>query len=435
MSETSFRIEGGHSLYGEVTAQHAKNAVLPMIAAALIPEQGETILHEVPNLKDIHQAFDALRHIGAKVTYDPATRIAQINAEQLNTGILPAEITTRFRGSVLLLAPLLLRLGYVELPGSGGCNIGLRKIDYHHRGFARLGAKVIYHEDGTTVIKQESKGLTGTLIYLDFPSHTGTENLMMGASIAQGYTIIENASVEPEVLDFGNYLNQMGAKIEGLGTHTLYIEGVKKLQPIEYTPMPDRLDTGTFLMAVSIAGGDVIINNCRPDHLRLLNAKLEQMGIEIQVLDHATLRIKRDLNKTLNPINITTHPYPGFPTDLQPCMAALSTKTKGISYIRETIFENRYDFTDGLISMGADILISQSDVCVITGVKQLRGAHVKAESIRAGAAVLIASLGANGTTIIDNIYQIDRGHEYIEDRLNALGADITRIEKIPSPSY
>ena len=259
---------------------------------------------------------------------------------------------------------------------------------------------------------------------------------MLAASLAEGQTIIENASVEPEVLDYGNFLIEMGADIQGLGTHTLIINGVQKLKPVEYTPMPDRLVAGTIMMATAITGGDVTIHDVEPTHLRIVTAKLEQMGVKIDI-DGKSIRVRRPLDHPLNPINIQTHPYPGFPTDLQPCIAVLSTITTGTSYIRERIFENRYDYVDALIKMGADILISQSDVCVIHGVKKLKPAHIKAESIRAGAAVLIATLGAEGESIIENIYQIDRGHEHIEALLQQLGADVTRIntESAPEPIW
>ena len=427
MSKSAFRVVGGQPLTGEVSIQRAKNAILPMIAASLTVEKGETVLHGVPNIEDVKRAFELLRSVGAVVNHNEETKTASIDATNLTTGILPDELTSRFRGSVLFLAPLQIRLGYVELPKSGGCDIGTRKIDFHHRGFARLGADVQYFEDGSTVIELPDKRFKGTLLYLDTPSHTGTENLMMGASLAEGQTIIENASVEPEVLDFGNFLNQMGADIQGLGTHTLIINGVEKLNAIEYTPMPDRLVAGTFMMATAITGGDVILNDVEPTHLRIVIAKLEQMGVQIDVIDNS-IRVRCDLNQPLNPINIQTHPYPGFPTDLQPCIAVLSTLTNGTSYIRERIFENRYDYVEALLKMGADILISQNDVCVIQGVKQLKSARINAESCRAGAAVLIASLGANGESIIDNIYQIDRGYEDVEVLLNQLGANVTRIE-------
>ncbi len=427
MNTSALRVVGGHALQGEIRVQRAKNAILAMIAASLVVESGETVLHGVPDIQDVDRAFELLRAVGAAVNYDKVTKIASIDAANVSTGILPDELASRFRGSVLFLAPLQIRLGYVELPGSGGCDIGTRKIDFHHRGFARLGARVQYFDDGRTVIDLENRRFKGTLLYLDFPSHTGTENLMLAAALADGQTIIENASVEPEVLDFGNFLIEMGADIRGLGTHTLMINGVRKLQPVEYSPMPDRLAAGTMMMAAAITGGDVTIHDVEPGHLRIVSAKLEQMGVDIDVQGQS-IRVRRPVSRAMNPINILTHPYPGFPTDLQPCIAVLSTLARGTSYIRERIFENRYDYVAALLQMGADVLISQSDVCIIQGIDKLKPARITAESIRAGAAALIAALAAEGESIIENVYQIDRGYEHIEDLLRQLGADVTRIE-------
>ena len=433
MMNTAFRVEGARPLYGEIQAQRSKNAVLPMIAAALMPESGQTVLHGVPNIADVELALELARWVGATVDHDRENHTVVIDASTLNTATLPPDLSQKMRGSILFLAPLMLRLGYVELPGSGGCDIGTRKIDFHHRGFARLGADVRYDKDGTTLIRAKDRKLRGTLLYLDMPSHTGTENLMMGAALAEGETIIENASVEPEVVDFGNFLLKMGAKIEGLGTHTLIIQGVKQLNAVEYKPMPDRLVIGALTMATAIVGGDITMQGAEPRHLRLVNAKLEQMGVQISTTPD-TIRVRRDPDKPLNPINITTHPYPGFPTDLQPCIAALATVSVGKSYIRERIFENRYDFVDGLIKMGADAIISQNDVCIINGVTGLVGTRVRAASIRAGAALLLGSIAAEGETIIENGYQIDRGHEAIEDQLTSLGAVVERIETTLAPA-
>ena len=426
MAETALRVIGGKPLYGDIQVQRAKNAILAMIAASIVIHQGETILREVPDIKDVERAFELLRAVGARVEHDKLTRTVRIDATNITSGILPEEITSKFRGSVLFLAPLQIRLGYVELPGSGGCDIGTRKIDFHHRGFARLGANVQYFEDGRTTIDLGGRRFRGTMLYLDYPSHTGTENLMLAAALALGQTILENASVEPEVVDFGNFLNAMGADIRGLGTNTLFINGVDRLHAIEYTPMPDRLVTGTMMMAAAITGGDVTIHDVEPSHLRIVIAKLEQMGVDI-VVNGESIRVRRSRYQRLNPINVQTHPYPGFPTDLQPCMAALSTLADGTSYIRERIFENRYDYVDALLQMGADILISQSDVCIINGVRELRPARISADNIRSGATVLLASLATDGESIIDNVYQIDRGYESIEDQLAQLGAEVSRI--------
>ena len=436
MNTSALRVVGGRALRGEIRIQRAKNAILAMIAASLAVESGETVLHGVPDIEDVDRAFELLRVVGARVDYDKVTKTVRIDAADVSTGVLPDELASRFRGSVLFLAPLQIRLGYVELPGSGGCDIGTRKIDFHHRGFARLGARVQYFEDGRTVIDLADGRFKGTLLYLDFPSHTGTENLMLAAALADGQTIIENASVEPEVLDFGHFLTAMGADIHGLGTHTLTINGVRKLQPIAYSPMPDRLVAGTMMMAAAITAGDVTIHDVEPSHLRIVTAKLEQMGVDIDAAGQS-IRVRRPAGREMNPINILTHPYPGFPTDLQPCIAVLSTLASGTSYIRERIFENRYDYVDALLQMGADVLISQSDVCIIQGLDQLKPARIKAESIRAGAAALIAALAAEGESIIENVYQIDRGYEHIEVLLRQLGADVTRIETewMPQPVW
>ena len=430
MNGSALRVVGGRPLYGEIRVQRAKNAILAMIAAALVVEEGETVLHGVPDIEDVDRAFELLGAVGARVAYDKAAKTARIDAAELSSSVLPDNLASRFRGSVLFLAPLQIRLGRVELPGSGGCDIGTRSIDFHHRGFARLGARVQYFEDGRTVIDLADGRFKGAMLYLDLPSHTGTENLMLAAALAEGQTLIENASVEPEVLDFGRFLLQMGADIQGLGTHTLTINGVRRLRPIAYRPMPDRLAAGTMMMAAAITGGDAVIHGVEPDHLRIVTAKLEQMGVDIDVADES-IRVRRPVGRALNPINIMTHPYPGFPTDLQPCIAVLSTLASGTSYIRERIFENRYDYVDALLQMGADVLISQSDVCIIQGIDQLKPARIKAESIRAGAAILIAALAVDGESIIDNVYQIDRGYERIEDLLRQLGADVTRVETEP----
>ena len=436
VTATALRVRGGHSLYGEIEVQRAKNAILAMLAASIVVEEGETVLHDVPDIEDVERALELLRAVGASVQHDKLTKTVRIDASGVNNGVLPEDIAGRFRGSVLFLAPLQIRLGYVELPGSGGCDIGTRKIDFHHRGFARLGADVQYFDDGRTTIELDGRRFRGALLYLDLPSHTGTENLMLAAALAEGQTILENASVEPEVVDFGNFLNKMGADIHGLGANTLFINGVRKLNAVEYTPMPDRLVAGTMMMACAITGGDVTIRNAEPSHLRILSAKLEQMGVEI-TCGKASIRVRRASQRLLNPINIQTHPYPGFPTDLQPCMAALSSLSNGTSYIRERIFDNRYDYVDGLLQMGADILISQNDVCIIQGVERIKPARISADNIRSGATVLLAALAAEGESVIDNVYQIDRGYEAIDELLSVLGADVTRIQTrlMPQPVW
>ncbi|MCY3917549.1 MAG: UDP-N-acetylglucosamine 1-carboxyvinyltransferase [Chloroflexi bacterium] len=432
MVESALRVHGGKPLHGEIQVQRAKNSILAMIAASIVVEQGETILHDVPEIEDVQRAFELLRAVGARVRHDTASKNVRIDASNIFSGLLPEEIASQFRGSVLFLAPLQVRMGYVELPGSGGCDIGTRKIDFHHRGFARLGANVQYFEDGRTIIDLDGRRFRGASLYLDLPSHTGTENLMLAAALADGQTVLENASIEPEVLDFGNFLNAMGADIRGLGGNTLVINGVSRLHAIEYTPMPDRLVAGTVMIAAAITGGDVTIHNVEPAHLRIVIAKLEQMGVDISV-DGKSIRVRRSRHLALDPINIQTHFYPGFPTDLQPCIAALSTLADGTSYIRERIFDNRYGYVDALLQMGADILISQSDVCIIHGVSRLRPARIAADNIRSGATVLLAALATEGESLIENVYQIDRGYEAIEAQLTQLGADVVRVQSEFSP--
>ncbi len=425
MTATVLRVYGGQPLQGQLTVQRAKNAILAMIAASIVVEEGETVLRQVPDIEDVERAFELLRVVGARVEHDKLSKTARIDASNINSGVLPDDIAGRFRGSVLFLAPLQIRLGYVELPGTGGCDIGTRKIDFHHRGFARLGADVQYFDDGSTVIELEGRRFQGTLLYLDLPSHTGTENLMLAAALAEGQTILENASVEPEVQDFGNFLNQMGADIRGLGTNTLFINGVQRLHATDYTPMPDRLATGTIMMAAAITGGDVTIHDAEPAHLRIVCAKLEQMGVGISN-EGKSIRVQGPRHR-FNPINIQTYPYPGFPTDLQPCIAALSCLADGASYIRERVFDNRYGYVDALLQMGADILITQSDVCIIQGVERLKPARIAADNIRSGATALLAALAAEGESTIENVYQIDRGYEFIDQSLSQLGANISRI--------
>ncbi len=432
MTKAALRVVGGRPLRGQIHVQRAKNAILAMIAAAIVVEDGETVLHDVPDIEDVERAFELLRAVGAKVDHDKLSKTVRIDATNVSSGLLPADVAEKFRGSVLFLAPLQIRLGYVELPGSGGCDIGTRNIDFHHRGFARLGADVQHFDDGRTVIELDRGRFHGASLYLDLPSHTGTENLMLAAALAHGETVLENASVEPEVVDFGHYLNAMGASIGGLGTKTLFIKGVEKLRAIEYTPIPDRLVAGTMMMAAAITGGDVTIRDVEPAHLRIVIAKLEQMGAELMI-DGKSIRVRRTPYARLNPINIETHPYPGFPTDLQPCMAALSALADGTSYIRERVFDNRYDYVEALLQMGADILISQNDVCIIKGVAALKPARLVADNIRSGATVLLAALATDGESVIENAYQIDRGYEAIEDQLSLLGADVTRVNTAPSP--
>ncbi len=415
-----FEIEGGHELSGSVFIQGSKNAILPMIAAALIPKDGYTVIRNVPPLNDIRVALEIARSVGADVRFYEEEQTVAINASELSNSLLPAELTGLLRASILFIPPLLLRMGHMRLPSVGGCPIGNRKLDYHYRGFARLGAWVSDAEG----FELRAERLAGTELYLDFPSHTGTENLMMAACLSQGETIIENTACDPEVVDFGNFLNKMGARIEGLGTGRLRIIGVDSLHSVDYTPMPDRLDTGAFIMAAGITGGNITLVRSELSHLLLLKEKLEQMGIEI-VQEGSLLHVRG--NDSLKPINLITCPYPGLATDFQPGVMVLACLADGTSYVRERIFEGRFSQAEELNRMGANINVVNSELSVVNGTANLKGTGVNAHDIRAGLALLLAGLAAEGRTTLTNVYQIDRGHHMIDQRLNHLGAKIRRI--------
>ncbi len=415
-----FEIDGGYKLSGSVFVQGSKNAILPMIAASLIPNDGYTVIRNVPPLNDILVALEIARKIGADVQFYEDEQTVAINASNLSNPEMPSELTELLRASILFIPPLLARLGHVRLPSVGGCPIGNRKLDYHYRGFARLGA-VVCDEDG---FELRAEKLKGGELYLDFPSHTGTENLMMAACLSRGDSVIENVASDPEVIDFGNFLNKMGAQIEGLGSGTLRIRGVENLHSTDYTAMPDRLDTGAFIMAAGITGSSITLVRSELSHLLLLKEKLEQMGIEI-VQEGSLVHVRG--NNALKPINIITCPYPGLATDFQPGVMVLSCLADGTSYIRERIFEGRFSQAEELNKMGADIDVVNSELAVVRGPVNLRGTQVKAHNIRAGISLLLGALVSQGMTTISNVYQIDRGHHSIEHRLNQLGAKIRRI--------
>jgi UDP-N-acetylglucosamine 1-carboxyvinyltransferase len=415
-----FKVIGGNKLGGSVFIQGSKNAILPMIAASLIPKDGYTVIKNVPPLNDILAALEIARHIGADVCYYEEEQTVVINATNLLNSELPSELTGLLRASILFIPPLLARLGHAKLLNVGGCSIGNRKLDYHYRGLARLGA-VVSREEG---FELRVGKLNGSDIYLDFPTHTGTENLMMMACVSQGNTVIENVALDPEVIDFGNFLNKMGARIMGLGTGTLHIRGVDGLHSVDYTAMPDRLDTGAFVMTAGITGSKITLIRANLSHLLLLKDKLEQMGIEI-VQEGSLVHVKG--NNSLKPINIITCPYPGLATDFQPGVMTLACLANGTSYIRERIFEGRFSHAEELNKMGAKINILGSELAVIKGPITFKGTQVQAHDIRAGISLLLGSLVAQGITTISNVYQIDRGHYSIEHRLNRLGAKIRRI--------
>jgi UDP-N-acetylglucosamine 1-carboxyvinyltransferase len=417
--ETQYRVRGGSPLQGTVFVQGAKNAALKMIAASLLTAKGRTVLRNVPPIEDVRRAVELAQAVGALVEFHEPERTLVVDASNLTSPVLPAEIAHRFRGSVLFVPALLHRFGEAVIEGIGGCNLGNRNLDFHYRGFARLGAIV---DEGESVIHIKADQLAGAHLYLDTPSHTGTENLIMAASLAPGTTIIDNTAQEPEVLDVIAFLRKMGADIEGGGTGFITVRGVPELTAVEHTVMPDRLDAGVFAMAAAITGGELNLVGANLDHFGVVRWKLEQMGVEFAV-QGAVLTVRRD--RPLRPINVVTSPYPGFATDLQSPIMSLACLAEGASYIRETIFDGRYTLMTELNKMGAKVELD-SNVAIVHGPSAIHGAEVVAHDLRGGAALILAGLAAEGETVISNGYYIDRGHATIAERFTALGADVSQ---------
>ena len=416
-----YKISGGKPLEGTLFIQGAKNAVLPMIAASLLAEKGQTVLRNVPPLNDVYVSIELAKSVGAKIKYFKNEKILVIDASSIKNFNLDSSLTTKSRASILFLPAVLHRLGKVEFHGVGGCCLGVRRLDFHHNGFKRLGARVEGYHDQLII---EANRLKGNLVYLDIPSQTSTENLMMAACLAEETTIIENAASEPEVVDFANFLTKMGAIIHGAGTKTIFVQGVKRLKAAEHSVMADRLDVSAFMMGAAISKGDVTFIGVNLEHMRLLKVKLEQMGAIIES-DGKIVRVK-GTKKKLKPVNVVICPYPGFSADFLPGIMALTTIAEGTSYLREDIFEDRFSQVDGLNSLGAAIT-KKGNLAQVDGVEELRGGCVTAPDLRAGMSFVLAALSAQGITTIKNIYQIERGHSDVDTRLQNLGADISRI--------
>ncbi len=422
-----FVIEGEGKLSGSVNVQTSKNAVLPILAASLLPERGETVIHRLPHLADVDTILKVLERLGAKVKiYSdkssalPSQRTVVIRAEQIKSYEAPYDLVRKMRASFLVMGPLLARTGKAKVSLPGGCVLGPRPVNLHLSGFSRLGAK-IKEEHGYVVASADR--LTGNTIFFDRPSHTGTENILMSACLAQGKTTIVNAACDPEVVDLARFLNRMGAKIKGAGNSMVLVEGVKNLKAVEYTPIPDRLDAATFMMAAGITGGNVEIKNVIPEHLNMVSIKLREMGVNVKEQKNC-LRVKG--SKKLMPVSITTYPHPGFPTDVQASVMALAAVAEGTSQIRETVFEDRFTHVMEFCRLGADVKVS-GDRAIINGVPRLKGTSVMASDIRAGAGLVIAGLAALGITQVLRVYHIDRGYDQLEKRLAQLGAQIKRI--------
>ena len=414
-----YRVRGGNALRGTAFIQGAKNAVLPMIGAALLASEGRTVLRNVPIIEDVRRALELAEAVGAKVELHEAERTLVIDASRLTSPVLPAEIARRFRGSVLFVPALLHRLGEAIIEGVGGCNLGSRNLDFHYLGYKRLGALV---DEGESVIHVKAAGLTGAPLYLDTPSHTGTENLIMAAALAKGTTIIENAALEPEVLDVIEMLSKMGARIGGGGTGFITVEGVDDLTAVEHRVMPDRLDAGVFAMAAAITGGEVNLVGASLEHLGVVRWKLEQMGVEFAT-DGAVLNVRRD--RPLRPINVITDTYPGFATDLQSPIMTVACLADGASYIHERIFDGRFALAGELNKMGARIEVEGSRA-VVHGCTPMTGTDVTAHDLRSGIALVLAGLAAEGETVVSPGYLIDRGHHDLAARMKALGGDVVR---------
>jgi len=415
-----FIIKGGNSLKGKVKVGGAKNSALKLMAAALLTE-GQTTLSNVPLIKDVTTMAAVLETLGASVTYKEPDKI-EIRPGQTLHAEAPYELVSQMRASIIVLGPLLARLGRARVAMPGGCNIGSRKIDIHIRGLEALGARF---EVGHGFIEANSGKLVGGEVELDYPSVGATENLLMAATLAEGTTIIDNAAREPEIADLANFLVMMGAKIEGAGTSTLKVEGVDELSGVRYRVVPDRIEAGTFLVAGAITRGDIVIEDAIPEHLDMVIRKLRSTGANVEIKG-SEMRVSA--GDIIYPTDIATLPYPGFPTDLQTQFMALLALANGTSIITENVFENRFMFVNELNKMGSDIKTKERHA-IINGILHLQGASVKAPDLRGGAALVIAGLAANGVTEVTDIYHIDRGYHSFEHKLKALGADIERVDQ------
>ena len=425
-----FRITGGRPLRGRVSISGAKNSALPCMAAALLTAE-TVMLHNLPYVRDIITQRRLLEDIGATVL-TPELRTHKITADHVELFEAPYELVKTMRASVLALGPLLARFGKARVSLPGGCAIGTRPIDLHLAGFQYLGAEVRL-ESGDVVARAPKPGrLRGGEVHFDKVTVTGTENLMMAATLAEGKTVIHNAAREPEIADLAELLNKMGARVRGAGTPTIQIEGVEALGGAEHTIIPDRIETGTFMVAAAITKGELEIKDCRPEHSAIVIAKLREVGVEIEELNQSTLRV-RCCEKGLRSSDVTTEPHPRFPTDMQAQYMALMTQAEGRSVITETIFENRFMHASEMQRMGAHIQI-EGNTAVVEGPTELTGARVQASDLRASASLVLAGLVATGETLIDRVYHIDRGYEKIEAKLSALGARIERIrESVTGP--
>lgn len=416
-------INGGRRLEGHVKISGAKNAVLPIIAATLLGQDAPSLLDEVPALEDVHTITEVLKKLGVQAEFDAVRHQMKVDSSVIGSCEAPYDLVRKMRASFLIMGPLLARCGQAKISLPGGCAIGTRPIDLHLKGFEALGAQI---KIGHGFIEATAPdGLVGTKIYLDFPSVGATENIIMAASMAKGQTILENPAQEPEIVDLANYLNVMGADVRGAGTNVIKINGVPKLQGRGYTIIPDRIEAGTYMVAAAMTRGDVYIENAITEHLKPVIAKLKEAGVKIEE-DVDGVRVTCD--RRTKAVDIKTMPYPGFPTDMQAQFMAMLAISEGTSLVTETVFENRFMHVDELKRMGANIKID-GRTSVVEGVDSLMGCQVKATDLRAGAAMVLAGLVAEGETQVGYIHHIDRGYDNLVAKLVGLGADIRRVNQ------
>ena len=413
-------IKGGNPLVGEVEIGGAKNAALAILAAAIMTDETVTV-ENLPDVRDTNVLLQAMEEIGAQVEHVDCHTV-KINGSGIGSYSVDYEYIKRIRASYYLLGAMLGKYKRAEVPLPGGCNIGSRPIDQHLKGFKALGAEVKI-EYGFIVA--EAEHLRGSHIYLDVVSVGATINIMMAASMAEGNTVIENAAKEPHVVDVANFLNSMGANIKGAGTDVIRIRGVERLHATEYSIIPDQIEAGTFMFAAAVTKGDVTVKNVIPKHLEATTSKLLEIGCEIEKLDDA---VRVVCSKGLNPTNVKTLPYPGFPTDMQPQITVALGLARGTSIVTESIFENRFKYVDELARMGANIKV-EGNTAIIDGVIQYTGAQISSPDLRAGAALVLAGLAADGITIVEDVHFIERGYEHFEEKLKSLGAMIEKVQE------
>ena len=419
-------INGGNPLKGEVTISGAKNAVLAILPAAILA-QDVCIIENVPNISDVAMMVRILHQLGARIKYLDDNTL-EIDTSTVNSYVVTHEMTKHMRASYYLIGTLISRFGRAKVAMPGGCNFGVRPIDQHIKGFEILGSKVDFRENA--MIDVNAENLTGGLVYLDIVSVGATINVMLAAVRAKGLTVIENAAKEPHIVDLANFLNSMGADIRGAGTDVIKIKGVDRLHGCTYSIIPDQIEAGTFMVAAAATRGEVLVKNVIPKHLESITAKLIQCGVYVEEFDDSIL-VKCDHRPKR--CNVKTMPHPGFPTDMQPQFTTLLAIAEGTSIVSEGVWDNRFQYVDQLLRMGANITVN-GKAATVEGVEHLNGSPVKADDLRAGAAMLIAGLVATGTTEVENIIYIDRGYDDVVGKFKALGADIWRVNDDGKPS-